>query len=153
MLDLVLADNLPKLAGIDSLSSARGLKNFRQPKGPSEARGECRGKSVLLHVPAYELDDGIFKELAKSKGAVVFSFGDILPLKGFRRAIMLSKMRLALASCRKAGCGMVFCTLAAEQRGLRNAREIEAFMAVLGMDQHEKKFSTQLLEKLVGEKA
>jgi hypothetical protein len=153
MLDLVLAENLPKLAGIESLQTAKGLKNFRQPKDAAAARGDCRMKGALVHLPSYEFEEGSFKELAKSGGAVVFSFGGILPLKGFRRSIMLSKMRLAFSSCRRAGCGAVACTLAADERGLRNAREIAAFMAVLGMDQHERKFSEKLLEGLAGGKA
>jgi len=102
---------------------------------------------------SYEFDDGVCKDLARCGGAVLFSFSDILREKGFRRSIMLSKMRLALAACRNGGCGAVACTLAQNAAGLRNAREILAFMAVLGMGQEEKKASVQLLAKLAGGEA
>lgn len=148
MLDLVLAGNLPKLDGIDALVPASALPNFRQTKAPS-SKGDARVKGALLYSPSYEFDDGAYLELARGGGALVFSFSDVLGEKGFRRAIVISKMRLALAACRKSGCGFVFCTLAKNEAGLRNARELVAFMAVLGMTQEEKKHSKELLEKLV----
>jgi len=148
MLDLVLAESLPKLDGIDALVSASALHNFRETKANS-SKGDARVKGALLYSSSYEFDDGAYLELQRSGGALVFSFSDILGEKGFRRAIVLSKMRLALAACRKAGCGFVACTLAKNEAGLRNARELVAFMAVLGMTQEERKYSKELLEKLV----
>ncbi len=150
MLDLVLAGNLPKLAGIERLVLASGLQNFRQPKDALAAKGDGRAKGALLHSPQYEFDEGTFKELARSGGAVVFSFSDLLLERGFRRAIMISKMRLAFGACRKAGCGAVVCTLAESGAGVRNARELASFMAALGMGQEEREFSENLLEKLAG---
>ena len=148
MLDLVLAGDLPKLAGIDALVAARSLPNFRQPK--DAAKGDCRAKGALIYSPGYELDDGLCKELERAGGALVFSFSDILRERGFRRAIALSKMRLALSQCRKAGCGFVVCTLAQREGETRNARELTAFMAVLGMSREEREFSENTLERLAG---
>ena len=153
MLDLVLAGNLPKLAGIEGLALASSLPNFRQPRDAAAAKNEGRAKGALLHSPQYEFDEGTFKELARGGGAVVFSFSDLLRERGFRRAIMLSKMRLAFEACRKAGCGAIVCTLAASEGELRNARELVSFMAALGMTQEEREFSESLLEKLAGAQA
>lgn len=149
MLDLVLAGNLPKLEGIDAFVPASALHNFRETKTAS-SKGEARAKGVLLYSASYEFDDGAYLELRRNGGALVFSFSDVLCEKGFRRAIVLSKMRLALAACRKAGCGFVFCTLAKNGEGCRNARELVAFASVLGMTQEERKYSKELLEKLAG---
>lgn len=152
MLDIVLAENLQKPAGIGYAANAMKLGNFRQPKGPEEARILCKAKGVLLYAPSYEFDDGVYMDLAKSGSALVFSFSDILHNDGYRRAIALSKMRLALAACRNAGCGFVVCTLAKKEGEERTGRELAAFMSVLGMDQHEKKASELLLGKLAAAK-
>lgn len=148
MNDIVSGENLPHARGIKAAVAARTLKNFRSPKNQAEARADCRVQHALLYSPGYGFDDGVFKDLSKHSGAVVFSFSDICGEKGFRRAIMLSKMRLALDSCRKSGCGFVVCTLAKDENALRNARELEAFMAVLGMNGHEKAHAEECMEKM-----
>ena len=148
MLDLVLAGDLPKLAGIGALARAPSLRNFRQPSDAAASRLESKADGALLYVPSYEPDEGALAELARRGGAMVFSFSDVLRERGFRRAIVLSKMRLARAACRRAGCGFVACTLARSQGELRNAREISAFSSVIGMDGCERKFSGELMERL-----
>lgn len=148
MRDLVLAENLPCARGIAANAAASALKSFRQPKG--DAKAEARAKNCLLYVQSYEFDEGACRELARSGGALVFSFSDVLREKGFRRGIILSKMRLALAACRKADCGYVACTLARSADETRNARELAAFMAVLGMDARERKFAEETAERLFG---
>lgn len=150
MNDIVSSENLPLAHGIKAALAAQALKNFRSPKNPAESRSDCRMQNALLYSPLYEFDEGVFKELAKRRGAVVFSFSDILKENGFRRAIALSKMRLAYASCRKSGCGAVVCTLAKDAHSTRNARELGAFMALLGMNEHEKAHSEMAAERLVG---
>ena len=147
MRDIVLAENLPKASGVKGTAAVASLSNFRQPKG--DAKTGARVRNCLLHIPSYEFDDGVCKELCRSGGALLFSFSDILREKGFRRGIVISKMRLALASCRKAGCGYAVCTLARNANETRNARELESFMSVLGMDQHERKFAGETSERLV----
>ena len=62
-------------------------------------------------------------------------------------------MRLAFAQCQKSGCGFVVCTLAKDGSEARNARELEAFKSVLGMNQHEKEFADRALERLVSAEA
>ena len=148
MLDLVLAGDLPKLAGIGTLIGVSSLQNFRQPADAAASRAESRREGALIYIASYEPDEGALVELARRNGALAFAFSDVLRERGFRRAIVLSKMRLALAACRRAGCGFVACTLARSEGGLRNAREISAFMSVLGMDGRERKFSGELLERL-----
>lgn len=148
MIDIVFGGGLAKQKGISGLLQARLLKNFRQVKGSDEAKGIARTRNVLVYAPSYELDEGIYRDLQRNGGAVVFSFSDILSEQGFRRAILLSKMRLAFALCRKSGAGFVVCTLANEDNGARSAREIGAFMAVLGMNQHEKLHAEKLIAKL-----
>ncbi len=148
MNDIVSSENLPLAHGIVSAVAAQTLKNFRSPKNPAEARADCRMPHALLYSSLYEFDEGVFKELSKRGGAVVFSFSDIICEKGFRRAIVLSKMRLALGACRKSGCGFVACTLAKDENSLRSARELEAFMAVLGMNEHEKAHAEKCMEKM-----
>ena len=149
MLDIVSAENLPKADGIDSLVAATALKNFVIATSEAQARAGAKRNGVLLYVPAYEFDDGVCGELARSKGALIFSFSDVLRQKGFRRAIVLSKMRLALAQCRRGGCGFAVVTLAKSEQEIRNARELVAFAAVLGMNPQEKKIAQETAEKLV----
>ena len=149
MIDIVSLQGLEKQKGIDSLVPAQTMKNFKCPKNSEEAKGVSRTKNALVYLHSYELDNGICKDLQKNKGAVVFSFRDILEQSGFHRSIMLSKMRLALAVCRKNGTGFVVCSMAKENDEVRSERELEAFMAVLGMNQHEIVHSKNLLEKLI----
>jgi RNase P/RNase MRP subunit p30 len=150
MIDVVLADNLPKARGIGIAVPAHSLKNFRQPKDAAIARSDCRAKDALIYAQGYELDDGAFKDLARHGGALVFSLSDVLDETGFRRAIVLSRMRLAFSQCRKSGCGFLPCTLAKSGSRLRTARELGAFMSVLGMNQHEKAHAIMTAERLVG---
>ncbi len=153
MIDLVLAENLPVARGIAEVSCVLRLKNFRQPKSAGEAVAFARMRDVLLYSSAYEFDGGVFSDLKKSGGALVFSFADVLAETGFRRAIAISKMRLAFSSCRKTGCGFVFCTLAKSSEQIRNAHEIGAFMAVVGLNQHEIGFAKECAEMLARETA
>lgn len=149
MIDLVLAEGLDAPSGIERLVPAQSLKNFFQAANAATARNAAKRKGSLLYSPSYEFDDGVFAELARGGGAIVFSFSDVLKERGFRRAIALSKMRLALEACRRVDCGFVVCTLAKNADELRNARELTAFMAVLGMKDTERKAA----EKMVGELA
>ncbi|MCX6772951.1 MAG: hypothetical protein NTV88_04240 [Candidatus Micrarchaeota archaeon] len=149
MIDIVSAENLPKADGIDSHAAASALKNFVIANDGAAARAGSKKKGVLLYVPAYEFDDGVCQELKRAGGALVFSFADVLRQKGFRRAIILSKMRLALAQCRRGGCAFAVATLAKNDGEIRNARELVAFAAVLGMNPQEKKIAEESAEKLV----
>lgn len=148
MLDLAFGENLGKGRGITLSMPVSSLQNFRQIRAPSESTSAARMKNALLYSTSYEFDDGAFKDLKKSGSALVFSFSDILRESGFRRAIALSKMRLAFAQCQKSGCGFAVCTLAKGAGEQRNARELEAFKAILGMNQHEKEFADRTLERL-----
>jgi hypothetical protein len=150
MNDIVSSENLPLAHGIKSAAAAQMLKNFRQVKNPGEARALCRIRGTLIYSAGYELDDGVIKDLAAAGGAVVFSFTDLLKERGFRRAIVLSKMRLAFSSCRKSGCGTVVCTLAANAASCRSARELGAFASVLGMTAQEKIHAEATARRLVG---
>lgn len=144
----IVGKNLPCARGIKHSVLASGLNNFRKPKDAKAAVSDARMPNALLYFQNYEFDDGVCKDLAKKKGAVIFSFSDVLKENGFRRAIVISKMRLAFAACKKSGCGFVICTLANDESETRNERELEAFMSVLGMNEHEKKFAQQTLERL-----
>ncbi len=152
MQDIVSGENLPRARGIKNSVLASALQNFRRPKDAKAAVSDARMQNALLYSPEYEFDDGIYKDLARKNGAIVFSFSDILKETGFRRAIVISKMRLAFAACRKSGCGFAVCTLANEEGEARNARELEAFMSVLGMDGHEKRFAERTAERLASGK-
>lgn len=147
MIDIVLAQ-LPKLDGIDAAAIASSLKNFSQPKDAASARAAAKAKGALLYSPLYEFDDGVLVELARSGGAVVFSFSDVLKERGFRRGILLSRMRLLLNAARKRKCGFAACTLAKDEESLRNGRELTAFMAVLGMSDVERKGAEKISEAL-----
>lgn len=149
MMDIVLAQGLPALEGITAAVPAQSLPNFRQPGSQNAARAGSRTRRAILYSPSYEFDDGVYKDAAKSGGAIVFSFSDVLREKGFRRAIALSRMRLALSQCRKAGCDAIVCTLARDADGLRNARELSAFASVLGMGDAERKAAREAIERLV----
>jgi RNase P/RNase MRP subunit p30 len=150
MIDIVSAENLPKADGIDSHAAATALKNFVIATDGAAARAGSKRKDVLLYVPSYEFDDGVCQELKRSGGALVFSLADVLRQKGFRRAITLSKMRLALAQCRNGGCSFAVVTLAKSEQEVRNGRELVAFAAVLGMNPQEKKIAQESAERLIG---
>jgi len=152
VIDIVRGGFAGRLSGLSEVVQASALKNFRQAADAASAKSAARGKDVLLYSPGYEFDDGVFSDLAKSGGAVVFSFSDLLAEKGFRRAITLSKMRLAFSSCRKKGCGFVVCTLADDEGLLRNRRELVSLMSVLGMNEREKKFCESAIDRLAGRK-
>ncbi|MFA6214606.1 MAG: hypothetical protein WC717_05005 [Candidatus Micrarchaeia archaeon] len=126
------------------------LLNFFSVPGGKEAKQACRKKGAILHVASYEVDDGDLIELARAGGALAFSFSDILPEPGFRRAILISKMRLLLSACRRRGTGFVVCSLAKNANELRGARELSAFAAVLGMADVERKGAEKRLELLCG---
>ena len=152
MIDIVCKQGLRKLSGINKLVLASRLSNLRIPKAPNEAKNFSRMKNALLYSSSYDLDEGICKDLHKNGGALLFSFSDIFPEYGFRRAIMLSKMRLAFASCRRNGANAIVCTMANENHLTRTAYELDAFKAVLGMTVHEKKHSDSIAKKLLVEK-
>ena len=149
MLDIVSAENLPKSEGIDAQVAASTLKNFVSANDGAAARAGAKRSGVLLYVPQYEFDDGVCIELKRSGGALVFSFADVLRQKGFRRAIALSKMRLALAQCRRGGCAFAVATLAKSEQEVRNARELVAFATVLGMNNAERKNAEKIIGLLV----
>ena len=148
MLDIVSAGDMPKADGIDALFPATALKNFSEIANAASARNAAKRKGALLHTSSYELEDGVLLDIAASNGAVLFSFSDVLRERGFRRGIILSKMRLLVSAARKRGCGLAVCTLAKNESEVRNARELVAFMAVLGMNDVERKEAEKNLERL-----
>jgi hypothetical protein len=148
MLDLTFGKNLGRSAGISRTIPVSSLNSFLQVRLPSESTFAAKAKNSLVYCPSYELEEGAYGELKKSGGALVFSFSDIIQQSGFRRAIMISKMRLAFLQCRKSGCGFVVCTLAKSQHELRNAHELESFKHILGMSMHEREFADKTLERL-----
>jgi RNase P/RNase MRP subunit p30 len=149
MYDLVLSKDLENAGGIAKSVFAPLLPNFRSCESRDASRA-AKQKAVLLHVPSYEVDDGALIELGRSGGAIVFSFADMLKDKGFRRAILISKMRLLLAACRRAKCGFVFVSLADGRDSQRNSRELCAFSVIAGIDSGERKASEKLLAALAG---
>ena len=149
MYDLVLSENLENAGGIAKSVFAPSIPNFKSCSG-KDARGFAKQKGMLLHAPSYEIDDGTLLDLARAGGAVVFSFSDIIKERGFRRAILISKMRLLLSACRRAKCGFVFASLAAGENSRRNSRELAAFSVIVGIDSGERKSSEKLLPALCG---
>jgi RNase P/RNase MRP subunit p30 len=103
------------------------------------AKQSCRKKGALVHPSSYGIDDGDLLELSRAGGAVVFSFSDVLSERGFRRSILISKMRLLLSACRKRKTGFIFATLAKDASQMRSGRELVAFAAVLGATDLERK--------------
>jgi RNase P/RNase MRP subunit p30 len=147
MPDIVLLQGLETSAAEGTIFSG-ALPNFFSAPDAKAAKQSCRRKNALLHVRSYEVDDGDLIELSRAGGALVFSLSDVLPESGFRRAILLSKMRLALAACRKRGTGVVVCSLAKNANEMRGARELSAFASVLGMSDVERKEAGKNLERL-----
>jgi len=113
------------------------------------AKQFCRKKGALLHCAGYEVDDGDLLELARAGGAIAFSFSDVLGERGFRRSILISKMRLLLSACRKRGTLFIFVTLAKDATQIRSARELAAFAAVLGANDVERKEAEKKLQTMV----
>lgn len=128
---------------------ASALRGFFEVADAKSAKQFCRKKSALLHVSSYELDGGDLLELARAGGAVVFALSDVAGEHGFRRAIMISKMRLLLAACRKRGAGFVFSTLAADSSQMRTARELSAFASVLGATDVERKGAEKKADEIL----
>ena len=129
------------------------LSNFFEAADTKSAKPLCRKKSILLHVRSYDIDDGDLLELARAGSAFVFSFSDVLSESGFRRAIIISKMRLALSACRKRGTSFVFATLAKDASSARSLRELVAFATVLGATDVERKAAEKNIERLTWESA
>jgi len=148
MYDIVLSNGMKK-QGL-TLIDAKSLKLFREPKSEAEARAACKSQCAMLHISGYGVDEGMAKDIAKARGVLLFSFSDILRESGFRRAIAISKMRLALEACRGAGANFAACTLAANSNELRTKHELLAFLSVLGIGTHEKKHSECILERICG---
>lgn len=149
MQDIVLAENLPKPDGIDALFPASALKNFSPAADAASARNAAKRKGALLHSSSYEIEDGVLLEIAASGGAVLFSFSDVLKERGFRRGIILSKMRLLVSAARKRKCGFAVCTLAKNESEVRNARELTAFAAVIGFTDVERKGAEKRMAELL----
>jgi len=146
MIDIVLASGLDAPKG---LSLIDGNKERRlKTSSPASVKADARMRGVLLYSPPYEIEEGACVELARNGGALVFSLSDVLREGGFRRSIIISKMRLALAACRRAGCSSVAFTLAKRQEEVRTGRELAAFMAVLGMTDAERKHAKEIAETL-----
>lgn len=150
MLDLALAESLPNADGIAATVFAGAVPSFSNCNSPQEARAAAKRKGALLYCRGYEIDDGALLEVARNGGAVVFAFCGVIGESGFRRAILVSKMRLLLSACRRAGAGFVFCSLASGRNGLRSKRELSAFASVLGATPEERKASVKLLEGIIG---
>ena len=117
------------------------ISNFFDAADARAAKQPCRKKGALVHPANYEVDEGDLLELARAGGALVFSLSDVISERGFRRAIIISKMRLLLSACRRRGTGFVFATLAKGASQMRSARELSAFAAVLGATDVERKAS------------
>jgi RNase P/RNase MRP subunit p30 len=130
--------------------SVSSLSIFFDAADAKSAKQFCRKKSALLHPANYEVDDGDLLELARAGGAIVFSFSDVLPERGFRRSILISKMRLLLSACRKRGTGFIFATLAKDASQVRSARELSAFAAVLGATDVERKAAEKRMMGIAG---
>ncbi len=126
------------------------LANFFDAATALAAKPHCRKKGALLHAASCEIGDGDLIELGRHEGAVVFSFSDILAERGFRRSILISKMRLLLTACRKRKASFVFVTLAKDAHHMRSARELLAFAAVLGATDVERKAAEKKLKQLAG---
>ena len=129
--------------------SVSSIPNFFDSANALAAKQVCRKKGALVHPSSYEVDDGDLLELSRAGGAIVFSFSDILSERGFRRSILISKMRLLLAACRKRGTIFIFATLAKDAASMRSARELTAFAAVLGATDVERKEAEKKIAELV----
>jgi len=147
-MDIVCFGPVGNPNGAGQALPASSLPNFSSAQDGKQAKGACRKKNTLLHVASYEIDEGDLLELARAGGAIIFSLSDILGEQGFRRAILISKMRLLLAACRKRGASFVFCSLAKDAAHMRSARELTAFAAVLGATDVERKEAEKKIEEL-----
>ncbi|MCX8196831.1 MAG: hypothetical protein N3G80_00745 [Candidatus Micrarchaeota archaeon] len=145
MLDIVCADGLEPPLGIKQLISSSRLKNFCDKNQAIEKK-----RKAIFYRESYEFKEGELKKLASLGSAVLLSFSDVAYQKGIRRGIVLSKMKILVEMCRRTGCRMVFATLAQEPNMLRNAKEIESFMKVVGLRPNEIEASKKSIEELCG---
>ncbi|MFA5929481.1 MAG: hypothetical protein WC861_01220 [Candidatus Micrarchaeia archaeon] len=152
MRDIVLFQG-QQTSAAEGMIFSGALPNFFPVQNALAAKQACRKKGALLHASGYEVDEGDLLELARAGGALVFSFSDLLSESGFRRAIIISKMRLALAACRRRGASFVFCSLAKNGNEARIARELMAFAAVLGATDVERKEAEKSIARLTGASA
>lgn len=126
-------------------------KNFfsssQNPKELASLARKCR----LLHNPSYDAQEGWVSAAAQSGCAIVFSVCDAARLCGFKRGILISKMRILLSMCKKYGAKTYVCSLAQKEYEQRNRHERECFAMYLGMEKKEAKEAVGLLgEKLKG---
>ena len=138
MADIVLFQG-QQTSAAEGMVFAGALPCFFSVTDAKSAKALCRKKSALIRPANYEVDEGDLLELARAGGAIVFSFSDVLSESGFRRSILVSKMRLLISACRKRGTGFIFATLAKDAAQVRSSRELAAFAAVLGATDVERK--------------
>lgn len=131
--------------------SAPAIPGFSEVSDAKAAKQACRRQGALVHSSNYEIDEGDLLELSRRGGAVIFALSDALRERGFRRGILISKMRLLLKACRKRGTPFIFATLANDESQLRSAREISAFAAVIGATDVERKAAEKKMKQLAGE--
>jgi RNase P/RNase MRP subunit p30 len=149
MIDIVSFSGKEKSApGIKECFESGALPNFFSSTNSKEIGNAAKKKRTILRCPTYEVDDGSLLEIARGKGALLFCFSDLLKEKGFRRGILISKMRLLVAAARRMGAVCAVCTLAANENEVRSARELDAFAAVIGMSDVERNDSEKQIEIL-----
>jgi hypothetical protein len=146
----IVCFELKESKGAMQALAASSIKNFSEAADARAAKPLCRKEGALVHLANYEIDEGDLLELSRRNGALVFALSDVLRERGFRRGILISKMRLLLAACRKRCAAFVFATLANDEGQMRSARELSAFAAVLGATDVERKGAEKRMKQIAG---
>lgn len=124
------------------------IKNFFSSNSKKEVSRGFKTKNSIIHLSCYEFYPEELKNASRFGCTIAFSLSDLLCESGFKRAILLSKMRIALRACRENGVGFVVCTLAENQNQTRSCRELAAFGKAIGMTDIEIKNSDLKLREL-----
>jgi hypothetical protein len=147
MYDLVLGDSLPPARGIKENINAKQIR-LKIAKDKEELIKFAKIRNAIIYYDKYEFSEKFFFELKRKKGAVLFALKDIIEKSGYQRAITLAKIKNSFEECRKNNCNFLFCSLAEKKEELRNARELIAFMRIVGLSSYQIEFVKSFLKEM-----
>lgn len=90
-----------------------------------------------LHFRNSGLDQISCRLAAKNKTAIGFSFNEILKKEGMERAELIGRIMQNVKLCRKYKVKMILGSFASTKDGLRDAKDLQAFGRLIGIDKLE----------------
>ena len=136
-----------EISGANSICISQLPKNFFFSSMDAAQLLSGAKKCALIRSPQYDAQEGWVSAAAQSGCAIVFGVCDAARLAGFKKAILVSKMRMLVAMCKKYGAKICVCSLAQKEYEARNEHERLCFAMYLGLERKEAKEAVGLLGK------